>query len=100
MSKFALRHPAALYVSEDYGNDPAAILNWGFILRYEQHHSVYLTAALIAHFLFDLDVWKVFWIERCIPKLRLCGIPLAILAFGDEAALPMALIHLPIQLCY
>ena len=75
-------------------SDPAAILNWGLSGGMKQHRS----------YLFDRGIdctpfvsprtfgKRYFWIERCIPKLRLYTIPLAVLAFGDEAALPMALI--------
>ena len=76
-------------------NDPAAILNWGFIWRYESSTIlIYLTAALIAHLLFRLGRLEsgIFGLNVAYPNYGYIGIPLAILAFGDEAALPMALI--------
>ena len=76
-------------------SDPAAILNWGFIWRYESSTIlIYLTAALIAHLLFRLGRLEsgIFGLNVAYPNYGYMGIPLAILAFGDEAALPMALI--------
>jgi malonate transporter len=53
-----------------------------------------LTAALIAHLLFRLGRLEsgIFGLNVAYPNYGYMGIPLAILAFGDEAALPMALI--------
>jgi malonate transporter len=96
MSKFAfyVTLPPFMFLKIT-ANDPAAILNWGFILRYESSTIlIYLTAALIAHLLFRLGRLEsgIFGLNVAYPNYGYIGIPLAILAFGDEAALPMALI--------
>ena len=96
MSKFAfyVTLPPFMFLKIT-ANDPAAILNWGFIWRYESSTIlIYLTAALIAHLLFRLGRLEsgIFGLNVAYPNYGYIGIPLAILAFGDEAALPMALI--------
>jgi malonate transporter len=96
MSKFAfyVTLPPFLFLKIT-ASDPAAILNWGFIWRYESSTIlIYLTAALIAHLLFRLGRLEsgIFGLNVAYPNYGYIGIPLAILAFGDEAALPMALI--------
>ena len=96
MSKFAfyVTLPPFMFLKIT-ASDPAAILNWGFIWRYESSTIlIYLTAALIAHLLFRLGRLEsgIFGLNVAYPNYGYMGIPLAILAFGDEAALPMALI--------
>ena len=96
MSKFAfyVTLPPFMFLKIT-ASDPAAILNWGFIWRYESSTIlIYLTAALIAQILFRLGRLEsgIFGLNVAYPNYGYMGIPLAILAFGDEAALPMALI--------
>ena len=96
MSKFAfyVTLPPFMFL-KIAASDPAAILNWGFIWRYESSTIlIYLTAALIAQLLFRLGRLEsgIFGLNVAYPNYGYMGIPLAILAFGDEAALPMALI--------
>ncbi len=96
MSKFAfyVTLPPFMFLKIT-ASDPAAILNWGFIWRYESSTIIiYLTAALIAQFLFRLGRLEsgIFGLNVAYPNYGYMGIPLAILAFGDGAALPMALI--------
>ena len=96
MSKFAfyVTLPPFMFLKIT-ASDPASILNWGFIWRYESSTIlIYLTAALIAHLLFRLGRLEsgIFGLNVAYPNYGYMGIPLAILAFGDEAALPMALI--------
>ena len=96
MSKFAfyVTLPPFMFLKIT-ASDPAAILNWGFIWRYESSTIlIYLTAALIAQLLFRLGRVEsgIFGLNVAYPNYGYMGIPLAILAFGDEAALPMALI--------
>ena len=96
MSKFAfyVTLPPFMFLKIT-ASDPAAILNWGFIWRYESSTIlIYLTAALIAHLLFRLGRLEsgIFGLNVAYPNYGYMGIPLAVLAFGDEAALPMALI--------
>mgnify|MGYP001441509500 FL=1 len=96
MSKFAfyVTLPPFMFLKIT-ASDPAAILNWGFIWRYESSTIlIYLTAALIARLLFRLGRLEsgIFGLNVAYPNYGYMGIPLAILAFGDEAALPMALI--------
>ena len=96
MSKFAFYVTLPPYMFlKITASDPAAILNWGFIWRYESSTIlIYLTAALIAQLLFRLGRLEsgIFGLNVAYPNYGYMGIPLAILAFGDEAALPMALI--------
>ncbi len=96
MSKFAFYVPLPPFMFlKITASDPAAILNWGFIWRYESSTIlIYLTAALIAQLLFRLGRLEsgIFGLNVAYPNYGYMGIPLAILAFGDEAALPMALI--------
>ncbi len=96
MSKFAfyVTLPPFMFLKIT-ASDPASILNWGFIWRYESSTIlIYLTAALIAQLLFRLGRLEsgIFGLNVAYPNYGYMGIPLAILAFGDEAALPMALI--------
>mgnify|MGYP003300749091 FL=1 len=96
MSKFAfyVTLPPFMFLKIT-ASEPAAILNWGFVWRYESSTIlIYLTAALIAHLLFRLGRLEsgIFGLNVAYPNYGFMGIPLAILAFGDEAALPMALI--------
>ena len=96
MSKFAfyVTLPPFMFLKIT-ASDPTAILNWGFIWRYESSTIlIYLTAALIAQLLFRLGRLEsgIFGLNVAYPNYGYMGIPLAILAFGDEAALPMALI--------
>ena len=96
MSKFAffVTLPPFMFLKIT-ASDPAAILNWGFVWRYESSTIlIYLTAALIAQLLFRLGRLEsgIFGLNVAYPNYGYIGIPLAILAFGDEAALPMALI--------
>ena len=96
MSKFAfyVTLPPFMFLKIT-ASDPAAILNWGFIWRYESSTIlIYLTAALIAQLSFRLGRLEsgIFGLNVAYPNYGYMGIPLAILAFGDEAALPMALI--------
>ena len=96
MSKFAfyVTLPPFMFLKIT-ASDPAAILNWGFIWRYESSTIlIYLAAALIAQLLFRLGRLEsgIFGLNVAYPNYGYMGIPLAILAFGDEAALPMALI--------
>ena len=96
MSKFAfyVTLPPFMFLKIT-ASDPAAILNWGFVWRYESSTIlIYLTAALIAQLSFRLGRLEsgIFGLNVAYPNYGYMGIPLAILAFGDEAALPMALI--------
>ena len=96
MSKFAFYVTLPPYMFlKITASEPAAILNWGFVWRYESSTIlIYLTAALIAHLLFRLGRLEsgIFGLNVAYPNYGYMGIPLAILAFGDGAALPMALI--------
>jgi malonate transporter len=96
MSKFAfyVALPPFMFLKIT-ASEPTAILNWGFVWRYESSTIIiYLTAALIAHLLFRLGRMEsgIFGLNVAYPNYGYMGIPLAILAFGDGAALPMALI--------
>ncbi|XDZ66846.1 AEC family transporter [Alphaproteobacteria bacterium LSUCC0684] len=73
------------------------ILNWGFVWRYETGTIViFLISAFIARSLFRLTRSEtgIFGLNSVYPNYGYMGVPLAILAFGEAAALPMALILL------
>lgn len=78
-------------------NDPAEILNWGFVWRYEAVTIIiFLLAAVLARLVFRLDRKEqgIFGLNTAYPNYGYMGVPLVILAYGDAAALPMALILL------
>jgi len=96
MSKFAfyITLPPFLFLKIS-ASDPSSILNWGFVWRYEICTIVmFLTTAMIGRSLFGLKRLEcgIFGLNVAYPNYGYMGIPLAIIAFGDAAALPMALI--------
>jgi len=96
MSKFAffVTLPPFMFLKVS-ASEPAAILNWGFVWRFETSTIVmFLLAAAIGRWLFTLKRREcgIFGLNVAYPNYGYMGIPLAILAFGDAAALPMALI--------
>ena len=96
MSKFAfyITLPPYMFLKVS-ASEPTNILNWGFVWRYESSTIlIYLTAAFIAYAVFRLRRLEsgIFGLNVAYPNYGYMGIPLAILAFGDGAALPMALI--------
>lgn len=96
LSKFAfyVALPPMLFVKVAAG-DAATVLNWGFVWRYEIVTIViFLGSALLARNLFNLPrlASGIYGLNVAYPNYGYMGVPLAILAFGDMAALPMALI--------
>ena len=96
MSKFAffVTLPPFMFLKVS-ASEPTAILNWGFVWRFESSTIVmFLLAAAIGRWLFTLKRREcgIFGLNVAYPNYGYMGIPLAILAFGDAAALPMALI--------
>ena len=96
MSRFAfyVTLPPYMFLKVS-ASKPSSILNWGFVWRYESGTIImYLTAAAIGYWLFRLKRLEsgIFGLNVAYPNYGYMGIPLAILAFGDAAALPMALI--------
>ena len=96
MSRFAfyVTLPPYMFLKVS-ASEPSSILNWGFVWRYESGTIImYLTAAAIGCWLFRLERLEsgIFGLNVAYPNYGYMGIPLAILAFGDAAALPMALI--------
>ena len=96
MSRFAfyVTLPPYMFLKVS-ASEPSSILNWGFVWRYESGTIImYLTAAAIGYWLFGLKRLEsgIFGLNVAYPNYGYMGIPLAILAFGDAAALPMALI--------
>jgi predicted permease len=93
-SHFMSRLPPYMFLKVS-ASEPSSILNWGFVWRYESGTIImYLTAAAIGYWLFRLKRLEsgIFGLNVAYPNYGYMGIPLAILAFGDAAALPMALI--------
>src|SRR6056300_743376 len=95
MSRFAfyVTLPPYMFLKVS-ASEPSSILNWGFVWRYESGTNIlYLTAAAIGYWLFRLKRLEsgIFGLNVAYPNYGYMGIPLAILAFADAAALPMAL---------
>jgi malonate transporter len=96
MSKFAfyITLPPFMFL-KIASNEPAEILNWDFLWRFEICTTlVFLSAAAIGHKIFRLNRSEVgiFGLNVAYPNYGYIGIPLSILAFGDGAALPIGLI--------
>ena len=70
------------------------ILNPGFVVRYEIATILLFLLAYPLGKLLKLNVKEsgILGLNRAYPNYGYIGVPLAILAFGDEAALPLALI--------
>jgi len=78
-------------------SDASQILNWGFVWRYESATIIiFLLSAFIGRAFFKLTRAEtgIFGLNSVYPNYGYMGVPLAILAFGEVAALPMALILL------
>ena len=95
MSKFAffVALPPMMFLNVAAGN-PADILNWGFVWRYELATiALFLVGAMLARPAFQLNRLEsgMFGLNVAYPNYGYMGVPLAILAFGDAAALPLAL---------
>ena len=98
LSRFAffVALPPLLFLSVA-ANDPADILNWGFIWRYELATIImFLLAALVARIFFPLsrEEQGIFGLNAAYPNYGYMGVPLSIMAFGDAAALAAGLILL------
>ena len=96
MARFAffIAMPTMVFIKIGAGN-ALDFLNWGFIWRYELATIViFIIAALVARPLFSLSRLEsgMFGLNAAYPNYGYIGVPLAILALGDEAALPLALI--------
>ena len=96
MSKFAffIALPPFLFLKVA-ASDPASIFNWGFVWRYEICTIfLFLVAALISRKIFGFKRLEsgIFGLNAAYPNYGYIGIPLVILAFGDQAALPIGLI--------
>ena len=96
LSKFAffVALPPMMFVKVAAG-DAASVLNWGFVWRYEiVTIALFLGSALMARTLFGLPrlASGIFGLNASYPNYGYMGVPLTILAFGDAAALPMALL--------
>ena len=96
LSKFAffVALPPMMFTKVAAG-DAMEILNWGFIWRYELATIiVFLAGALIGRSIFGLSRLEsgVFGLNSGYPNYGYLGVPLVILAFGDAAALPIALL--------
>lgn len=75
-------------------NNPAEFFNLGFLWRYELITIVVFGASgIIARLFFGLsrDESGIFGLNTAYPNYGYMGVPLVILAFGEEAALPMGL---------
>ena len=96
LSKFAfyVTVPPMLFVNLA-DKDPAQVLNWGFIWRFELATLVVLlSSAIIAKRLFGLSRSEsgIYGLNAAYPNYGYIGIPLGILTFGDAAAVPLAVI--------
>ncbi len=96
MAKYAffIAMPTMVFVKIGAGS-ALDFLNWGFIWRYELATAVvFILSALVARPLFSLSRLEsgIFGLNAAYPNYGYIGVPLAILALGDAAALPLALI--------
>ena len=96
LSRFAffIAMPVMVFVKIGAGS-ALEILNWGFIWRYEVATAlVFVGMALLAHPLFGLSRLEggMFGLNAAYPNYGYIGVPLAIMALGDGAAMPLALI--------
>ena len=96
LSRFAffVAMPVMVFVKIGAGS-ALEILNWGFIWRYEAATAiVFVGAALLARPLFGLSRLEggIFGLNAAYPNYGYIGVPLALLAFGEDAAVPMAVI--------
>ena len=95
LSRFAffIAMPVMVFVKIGAGS-ALEILNWGFIWRYEAATAiVFVGAALLARPLFGLTRLEggIFGLNAAYPNYGYIGVPLTIMALGDAAAMPMAL---------
>ncbi|MGC6521035.1 MAG: AEC family transporter [Candidatus Puniceispirillaceae bacterium] len=90
---FFIAMPVMVFVKIGAGS-ALEILNWGFIWRYELATAiVFVGAAVLARPLFGLSRLEggIFGLNAAYPNYGYIGVPLAILALGDAAAMPLAL---------
>ena len=98
LSRFAffIALPAFMFTSVA-NSDVSLFFNLGFLWRYEiSTIIIFLSSALLGLLLFRLNTQEsgVLGLASAYPNYGYMGVPLAIMAFGHEAALPMALILL------
>ena len=91
MAKYAffIAMPRMVFVKIGAGS-ALDFLNWGFIWRYEPATAlVFVLSALVARSLFSLSRLEsgIFGLNAAYPNYGYIGVPLAILALGDRAAL-------------
>ncbi len=96
LTKFAfyVTVPPMLFVNLS-NKDPAQMLNWDFIWRFELASLVILlSGSLLANRLFSLSRSEsgIYGLNAAYPNYGYMGIPLCILTFGDAAAMPLAVI--------
>jgi predicted permease len=75
-------------------NDPLEFFNFGFLCRYEVVTILIFGASgLLARWIYGLtrNESGIFGLNTAYPNYGYMGVPLVILAFGEEAALPMGL---------
>ena len=98
LSRFAffIALPAFMFTSVA-NSDVSLFFNLGFLWRYEiSTIIIFLSSAWLGLLLFRLNTQEsgVLGLASAYPNYGYMGVPLAIMAFGHEAALPMALILL------
>lgn len=98
LSRFAffIALPAFMFTSVA-NSDVSLFFNLGFLWRYEVSTIIiFLSSAWLGLLLFRLNTQEsgVLGLASAYPNYGYMGVPLAIMAFGHEAALPMALILL------
>ena len=95
ISKFAflIALPPFLFLNIA-SNDPSEFFNFGFLWRYELATIIIFgLSGLLARGIFKLsrDESGIFGLNNAYPNYGYMGVPLVIVAFGEEAALPMGL---------
>lgn len=96
LSRFAffIVLPAFMFINVA-GSDASKMLNWGFVWRYELATLIiFLSGAFIGSILFRLSTREsgIFGLASAYPNYGYMGVPLAIMIFGAEATIPMAVI--------
>lgn len=75
--------------------DVTASFNMGFVLRYELATIImFIASALFVRIFLSLNATQrgMFCLNTAYPNYGYIGVPLALLAFGEQAALPMSLL--------
>jgi predicted permease len=95
LSRFAFFVPLPAFMFLAVGNNnPADFFNFSFVWRYELATiAIFVVSAVFARTAFALSRQEagIFGLNSTYPNYGYIGVPMTIMAFGEEAALPMGL---------